>query len=402
MSARPVPAGPSGARLAFCALLCTLFALLLGHAPAAAQERPRSLYELLFPERSSPSIQRVKPAPFPPAPGTPAARPAAKPAPRPSAAPRPAVEPAAKAEDARVVLVVGDFLAGGLAEGLASVFAADPGVRVVDRSNGSSGFVRDDHFDWPRQIGAILDAEKPAAAVVMMGSNDRQQMAVGGLREPLLGERWTEEYAHRLAGFAEVFRSRGVALVWIGLPSFKAGRMSLDMLAFNDLQRSAAANGGATYVDIWDGFVDEDGAFITNGPDINGQDVRLRSGDGINFTEAGKRKLAFYAEKPLARILQGVVPDHAAEHEPFGPDQPEAPAAVDRTPPMPLFPQAADGEAELLGLDTGARQPQDAAAKLIAEGLAPPAPPGRVDDFRVPPPATAARSDDRTSAIGAP
>ena len=32
---------------------------------------------------------------------------------------------------------------------------------------------------------------------------------------------------------------------------------------------------------------------------MNGQPVRLRSDDGINLSKAGKRKVAFYAEKPL-------------------------------------------------------------------------------------------------------
>ena len=40
-------------------------------------------------------------------------------------------------------------------------------------------------------------------------------------------------------------------------------------------------------MDIWDGFVDENGAYVSTGPDINGQPARLRAGDGINLTKAG-------------------------------------------------------------------------------------------------------------------
>ena len=72
------------------------------------------------------------------------------------------------------------------------------------------------------------------------------------------------------------------------------------MLAFNDIYRTAAESAGGEFVDIWDGFVDENGAFVDNGPDMNGQPVRLRGADGINLSKAGKRKIAFYAEKPLA------------------------------------------------------------------------------------------------------
>ncbi|TIM80838.1 MAG: DUF459 domain-containing protein, partial [Mesorhizobium sp.] len=72
--------------------------------------------------------------------------------------------------------------------------------------------------------------------------------------------------------------------------------------------RSTAESHGGEFVDIWDGFVDEEGAFVTSGPDINGQPVRLRTDDGIRVSKAGKRKLAFYAEKPLLKILGMTAP----------------------------------------------------------------------------------------------
>ncbi|TIT77048.1 MAG: DUF459 domain-containing protein, partial [Mesorhizobium sp.] len=70
----------------------------------------------------------------------------------------------------RVVLVVGDFLAGGLAEGLDTAFADNPAVRIVSRSNGSSGFVRDDFYNWPVEIKSLIATEKPSVAVIMLGS----------------------------------------------------------------------------------------------------------------------------------------------------------------------------------------------------------------------------------------
>lgn len=73
------------------------------------------------------------------------------------------------------------------------------------------------------------------------------------------------------------------------------------MLAFNEMYRATATTAGAEFIDIWDGFIDENGAFVSSGPDINGQPARLRANDGINFTAAGRRKLAFYAESRLPR-----------------------------------------------------------------------------------------------------
>jgi hypothetical protein len=204
-----------------------------------------------------------------------------------------------KAADARVVLVVGDFLASGLADGLTTVFAENPAVRVVDRSNGSSGFVRDDYYNWPGEIGPILETEKPAVVLVMMGSNDRQQMKVGEGREAPRTEGWTQEYKQRTVNFGKHIAEAKLPFLWVGMPSFRPGTMTSDMLALNEIYRDAAETAGGEFVDIWEGFVDENGAFITRGPDINGQPVTLRAEDGINMTRTGKRKVAFYTEKPL-------------------------------------------------------------------------------------------------------
>lgn len=365
------------------------------HTPAFAQEQSHgwSLRDLLFPRRS----ERVEPpADVEQARPKPKAR---KPKPRPPAEPEtPVVE---KTPDARTVLVVGDFMAGGLAEGLDTAFADNPAVKVVSRSNGSSGFVRDDFYNWPAQIKSVIDAEKPAVVVVMLGSNDRQQMRVGDVREQPRSENWTKEYERRTDALGKAIQDAKVPFLWVGMPAFRVPKMNSDMLAFNDIYHSAAQKHGGEFVDVWDGFVDENGAFVTSGPDINGQPVRLRSDDGINVTKAGKRKLAFYTEKPLAKILGLAAPGSVTTvSAPAGapveaPKPAAAPVIVDRTAPMLLGDPALDGGSELLGAAPPVKaDPNLPGEKLIIEGKSPDASPGRADDFFSPsktaPAATAA------------
>ncbi|EHK57687.1 DUF459 domain-containing protein [Allomesorhizobium alhagi] len=321
----------------------------------------------------------------------------------------PEVQAVEKIDDAKIVLVVGDFLASGLAEGLTEAYAENPRVKVVDRSNGSSGLVRDDFFDWPGEIAGIVEEEKPSAIVVMLGSNDRQQMKAAGEREPVRSEGWTKEYTLRADKFGKTIADGKVPFIWVGMPAFKSSKMTSDMLAFNDIYRTSAKGAGAEFIDIWDGFVDENGAFVTTGPDVNGQPARLRSGDGINMTAAGKRKLAFYAEKPLNKILGETTGPEPVAMAPatlpaVAPGAPNA-APVDRTAPISLADPQLDGATELLGAQAPKKQEaRTPGERLAIEGVAPEAAPGRADDFSRPrkPPAPAATPEDAetTTAIG--
>ncbi len=389
--------------------LAIFMAAVIAVAPASAQEerKSRNLFEFLFggsvrsqPVKKQPTAKRRAPAKRSSS-SSRASAPAEPDAPA-------AVE---KSATARTVLVVGDFMAGGLAEGLGAVFAGNPDIVVVERSNGSSGFVRDDVYDWPNQIGPLIEELKPAAVVAMLGSNDRQQIRTADGRQQLLTEGWTTEYQARIGGFAKAIAERKVPLLWVGLPAFKQKKMLSDMLVFNDFYRQTAASVGGAFVDIWDGFVDENGAFVINGPDINGQPVRLRGGDGIILSRAGKRKAAFYVEKPLFKALgisgaSGTMAPAVAplpSLEPAGPTRP-----VDRTVPIALDDPNLDGGQELLGAIVKTDEKgKTAAERLAAEGLAREAAPGRADDFAMRPlpvaPAAAATADaSKTSSVTKP
>jgi hypothetical protein len=364
-----------------CALAATMLVFGgLTTAPLAQErEKPRTLFEFLF--RGGDKAETPRKAP-PSSKSKSRSKSAKSTRPR---ATQPEAEVVEKSPNAKVVLVVGDFMAGGLAEGLTEIYAPNADVRVVERSNGSSGFARPDFHNWPEEAKTLIDTEKPAVVAVMIGSNDRQQMSIGDVREEPMTDAWIKEYTARATALGLAIREKGVPFVWVGMPSFKSKKMTSDMLALNDIYRTAAQAAGGEFIDIWEGFVDESGAYVQTGPDVNGQPVRLRSSDGINMTRPGKRKLAFYAEKPLAKFLGGAGAGGSAPSVPFlgtGASTVD-PTTIDRTVPVSLMDPELDGGAELLGAISpetrnGART---LAEKLVVEGIAPEAVPGRADDF---------------------
>lgn len=390
-------------RVLFLAVPLGLGLVVADAAPADAQQRPRNLMEMLFgapQQRAQPQqqIRRQQAQPQRQRAGQPRRgnRQQAQPR-RSSSASRAAAAPAAavpavvaveKSENARDVLVVGDFMAASLARGLTDALAENRDVRIVARTEGSSGLVRDDYYDWPTRLPALIEETDPELVVVMLGSNDRQAIRVGGASQPVRSDAWTAEYTRRVGAMAALVEDRELPLVWVGMPAFQANRMTEDMVFFNDLYERAATGANAEFVDIWNGFVDSSGAFITSGPDPDGQPARLRNSDGITMAPAGAAKLAYYAERPIMSRLGLSVDDMLMNLAPQQLPEGDLPVArrlpdSDRMAPVALNDPRLDGADALLGgtrAAAGASGPSPR-EQLVLAGAPPAAAPGRADSF---------------------
>src|SRR5229473_2370961 len=142
-------------------------------------------------------------------------------------------------------------------------------------------------------------ADSDAPPVIAPEKSTRSPNGVYEFRE----ERWVELYTKKIEEMIAVMKSKGVPVLWVGLPAVRGTKATADMLFLDSLYRDAAGKAGITYVDVWDGFVDEAGRFLQQGPDFEGQIRRLRSYDGVYFTKAGARKLAHYVEREINRLL---------------------------------------------------------------------------------------------------
>jgi uncharacterized protein len=351
----------------------------------------------------------------------------------------------------RQILVLGDGMADWLAYGLEEAYAEQPDIGVIRKAKSTSGLIKyqpkGDPSDWAAAAKAILKTEKPDIVVVMLGLNDRTAM-----REPITpksdkpdkkydqdaraegdgksgdkggakadpkpeddtelphddadnpppatsarspnglyqfrDDRWTELYAKKIEDMITAVKSKGVPTVWVGLPAVSGSKRNSDMLFLDSLYRAAASKAGITYVDIWDGFVDERGLFLVKGPDFEGQIRQLRSDDGVFFTKAGARKLAHYVEREITRLLATRSGPIALPTESATPDTSVAPGkSAPRPLSGPVLPLTGPSLStdQLLG---GPRTQPPAVDALVTrtlirgEALNPP--PGRADDFTWP------------------
>jgi hypothetical protein len=198
-------------------------------------------------------------------------------------------------------------------------------------------------------------------------------------------ERWVELYTKKIEEMIGVLKSKGVPVLWVGLPAVRGAKATADMLFLDSLYRDAAGKAGITYVDVWDGFVDEAGRFLQKGPDFEGQIRQLRTYDGVYFTKPGARKLAHYVEREITRLLAARSAPIALPTEPATPDANAVPGQPAPRPLAgPIIPLVASsvGTDQLLGGPGSRPAAVDAlAARTLVKGepLAPPA--GRADDF---------------------
>jgi len=198
-------------------------------------------------------------------------------------------------------------------------------------------------------------------------------------------ERWVELYTKKIEEMVGVLKAKGVPVLWVGLPAVRGTKATSDMLFLDALYRDVAGKAGITYVDVWDGFVDEAGRFLQQGPDFEGQIRRLRSYDGVFFTKAGARKLALYVEREIGRLMASRSVPVALPTEPVTPDanaKPGQPAPRPLAGPILPLVASSIGTDQLLGGPGSRPAAVDAlAARTLVKGEALSAPAGRADDF---------------------
>jgi uncharacterized protein len=366
--------------------------------PPAARSGPGGFFDFLFgPRPVAPPAQQQQQPPR---------RPAA-----PSEPPLPIAQVTPKDDKARKILVVGDFVAGGLAWGLDQTFADEPKIAVLDRSNNASGLVRDDFFDWNKQLPSILNELKPDVVIVALGANDRQQMRDGKNRLAPHSDAWEKAYTSRIAGMADTLKVYGRPFFWVSAPPMRASSASRDMTYLNGFYKPPVTADGGHYVDIWNGFTDDNGNYTSSGPDVDGQLRALRSSDGINFTRAGRLKLAFYVEREIRKqtgIGTGSVDLFASASQTnqieIGPDGVKrlVGPVISLSDPLPGASRALVGSADNPDVAMATDTPQ---YRLVVKGTAPPPVAGRADDFTWPPrqhtvPAAPAKTGDGAAAVG--
>lgn len=206
--------------------------------------------------------------------------------------------------DSYVVEVVGDSLAEGLLYAVRERLGRDSQVQVGGAINHLSRMTFNTFERKLTELKGDLLTKKTHVGIVMLGAQDQARIAdPNGRRHSLGSPSWRAEYARRVDQMMKTLKGAGIALYWVGLPNMRNGNADSAAQIINDIIRERAYLNGVKYIDIYSSFADEQGGYSAFGPDLGGNEKRMRWRDGVHFTGAGYAKVAHYVVRELRRDL---------------------------------------------------------------------------------------------------
>jgi hypothetical protein len=326
-----------------------------------------------------------------------------------------------EAQETYQVFVFGDSLAAGLFSGMSRMAEGDLRIAIDGRFKDDSGLARPEFYDWTAALPKIHERREMDIAVILIGSNDGQDIRSISGPIPFSTPEWASTYAQRVDSIISLLKSRGVAIYWVELPPMGPAPLEAEAQYVTTIQRDRAMREKIRYVETRKSFSDPNGRYTDQGTDTNGTPTRLRSRDGIHFLKSGNNKLAMLVLQALRRDIEAadgkvVVYKFASPHA----DDPVRAAPEKEVRPMPIFGQAAGSREDaaltlitadpqwgsaVLAVSGGSRksdalvtsqtmlttlkariEPQSPAGQLLFEGYWPQPKKGRYDDFSWPKP----------------
>jgi hypothetical protein len=201
----------------------------------------------------------------------------------PTPTPPPEVWAASRSDPVRV-WVGGDSMGGELGFSLEPVLRETRAFKPTTFYKESTGICRYDFYDWGRQVRTVMKADRPQAAVIMIGTNDTQSVWKDGEWIAYGETAWKRAYEERVGEIMDTMLRGGARRVyWVGMPIMGEGWRNSRMRLINGIfEKQAEQRPGAEYIDIWGLYANADGSF----------DPSLRLGDQVHFTVEGQQLLA--------------------------------------------------------------------------------------------------------------
>lgn len=202
------------------------------------------------------------------------------------------------------VRVFGDSFATGLLPSVRAIVGTTQQVEIAASVTRLESLISS---KWERNVSLVeglSERDTPEIAIVMTGAYDRGSIRTPGARRTRLGtEAWRTAYLERLRRLLRAFRSKKIAVYWVGQPIVSGSKRREHSRLINDILRGLEVTDRFRYVDVFDAFAEEGGGYSPYGPDLVGKVRRLRWKDNLHFSRAGYDRIAHSVGQLIRRDL---------------------------------------------------------------------------------------------------
>lgn len=190
------------------------------------------------------------------------------------------------------VVEIGDSLGVDLGEALESTWPS-PGVKLTMAARGDTGLANSGYYDWPTALAGLLASAHPQVVIVFLGANDLQSMVSESKILYDGTSAWNAGYAARVTAVISESVRAGSHVLWIGEPAMQTAFINAGMARIDGIAKRVVAryHGEAAYLNS-NSILAPDGTFSFDVTGPMGQEVQVRTPDGVHLMAAGADLLA--------------------------------------------------------------------------------------------------------------
>ncbi len=251
------------------------------------------------------------------------------------------------------VFIFGDRISEGLAAGLKRYVHGNDRYRILPRGKAGTGLARPDRYDWHAAIGRILERQRVDIAIILVGSNDTGSVSTPAGRYNLGSDLWRQAYVQYVDRILDQLRAAGTAVYWVELPPMARADYDRAVRQVTEVQRERVNTAQMRFIPVRETFSNPDGSYTDRGLDVNGEEHRLRTRDGVRFLRRGNDKVAKIVMAVVERDVEAAETGGLSELEPVvvGEGTAAAPAEVTEVrstvASVPIFGQVSESGAAL-------------------------------------------------------
>lgn len=192
------------------------------------------------------------------------------------------------------IFFAGDSMMQGVAPHVQQFLQKTHGIKSVNLSKQSTGLSYPSFFNWPKTIEETLSANpKIKILAVFLGPNDPWDMpdlTTGKILKYGTTE-WDLSYQQRIVSILQLAQQHRVKVMWFTPPNMRKPSLNEQMIHLNEIMQSELKKHNILTIDtrpLVGGSNNSYNDYLVK----DGQNIKMRSSDGIHFTTAGQKLLA--------------------------------------------------------------------------------------------------------------